>query len=269
MFQKNHRNGNTSFVCNLRSCLWHLCVMAVKMMTAMLIYYASVHIFHHNCELFNIYQTLAISWPIVTKAFTSGIAYFVGDVIAQRFEGVGQEENVEEAPLKEPNTFGKVDASRVARSTIVGFVAHGPQLHAWGVWLESFVVLGTSPLAKRSAVFVKILLDQTIFTMYWNGSYCAFIEILRGASMREAWHSVYVSAWPSLRSSWCFWPLVHTVTYSVMPIHLRVLWIDVVEIVWVAILSTIAASSVAVTSNEKAREGLSCQVRSPRGVDSA
>lgn len=269
MFQNQHRGGTKTFVHEVRSCLWHLCAMAIKMIATILIYCASVHIFHENGEVFEIYQNLAKSWPILTKAATSGISYLVGDVMAQRFEGVGQEESVEETPSKRPSTFGKVDAGRVLRSTLIGFAAHGPQLHAWGFWLESTVVLGTSPLAKRCAVFVKIVLDQTFFTIYWNGSYCALIEVLRGSSLSKAWHCVYVSAWPSLRSSWCFWPMVHTVTYSVMPVHLRVLWIDTVEIIWVAILSTIAAAS-GEPSEGKTSEGLSCHGRSPRGaLDSA
>ena len=35
----------------------------------------------------------------------------------------------------------------------------------------------------------------------------------------------------------------HALTYSVVPLPLRVLWVDVLEIVWVAILSTAVAST--------------------------
>ena len=37
------------------------------------------------------------------------------------------------------------------------------------------------------------------------------------------------SSWPSLRASWKFWPAVHLATYSIVPMHLRVLYIDVVD----------------------------------------
>ena len=43
--------------------------------------------------------------------------------------------------------------------------------------------------------------------------------------------------WPSLTASWRFWPAAHALTYSVIPLHLRVLWVDVLEVVWVAILA--------------------------------
>ena len=51
------------------------------------------------------------------------------------------------------------------------------------------------------------------------------------------------AAWPSLYSSWRFWPFVHALTYSIVPLHLRVLWVDVVEVAWVAILATCTAKA--------------------------
>ena len=51
------------------------------------------------------------------------------------------------------------------------------------------------------------------------------------------------TSFPALHAHWwkltvrsCSLP-VHVITYSVVPVHLRVLWIDVVEVAWVAILS--------------------------------
>ena len=44
--------------------------------------------------------------------------------------------------------------------------------------------------------------------------------------------------------SWRFWPLVHLISYSpLIPVDLKVLWIDVMEIVWVAILSATVNSA--------------------------
>lgn len=51
------------------------------------------------------------------------------------------------------------------------------------------------------------------------------------------------AARPCLVAGWRFWPLAHALTYSVVPLPLRVLWVDVLEIAWVAILSTKVASS--------------------------
>jgi len=171
------------------------------------------------------YAAAAIQNPIITKAWTSGVAYLLGDSLAQRLAG------------------GKFAPGRMARSAIAGFVSHGPTLHFWCLLLDRFVDLGTGRWAQRGTLVVKILLDQTIFSLYLNAAYCALTETLRGTSPRVLWARVRASSWPMLRSSWRFWPAVHAFTFSVVPLHLRVLWVDVVEVVWVAILATLVAAA--------------------------
>ena len=132
---------------------------------------------------------------------------------------------------------------RVARSGAAGFISHGPQLHYWCLFLDRFVSFGPGTWAVRAALAAKILLDQTFFSLYMNAAYCALVETLSGRSLRAALARVRASAWPSLRSSWKFWPAVHLITFSVVPSHLRVLWVDAVEIVWVAILATCVSAA--------------------------
>lgn len=50
-------------------------------------------------------------------------------------------------------------------------------------------------------------------------------------------HTVFVL---SISRSWKFWPIVHCVTYSVIPAQHRVLWVNSVDLVWNAILSSAA-----------------------------
>jgi protein Mpv17 len=125
---------------------------------------------------------------------------------------------------------------------------------------------------------LKIFLDQTFFASYLNAAYCFCIEAMQRRPLREIGRrevlparilppggllhacshpavpsmrgatpalplQVRSSWWPSLKASWRFWPIAHAFTYSVVPLHLRVLWVDVLEIVWVAILSSCVAST--------------------------
>jgi hypothetical protein len=58
---------------------------------------------------------------------------------------------------------------------------------------------------------------------------------------RDVWKDVQATTWPALRSAWRFWPFVHTVSFShAVPMDLKLLWVDVMEIVWVTILSKVA-----------------------------
>lgn len=49
---------------------------------------------------------------------------------------------------------------------------------------------------------------------------------------------------PSVVASWRFWPFVHLLSYSpLIPEEYKLLWIDIMEIIWVAILSTTVNSA--------------------------
>ncbi|KAA8539373.1 hypothetical protein F0562_026065 [Nyssa sinensis] len=39
-------------------------------------------------------------------------------------------------------------------------------------------------------------------------------------------------------AGWKLWPFAHLITYGVIPVEQRLLWVDCVELVWVTILST-------------------------------
>eukprot|EP00591_Stephanopyxis_turris_P004463 CAMPEP_0195525368 /NCGR_PEP_ID=MMETSP0794_2-20130614/25796_1 /TAXON_ID=515487 /ORGANISM="Stephanopyxis turris, Strain CCMP 815" /LENGTH=81 /DNA_ID=CAMNT_0040655823 /DNA_START=822 /DNA_END=1067 /DNA_ORIENTATION=- len=46
---------------------------------------------------------------------------------------------------------------------------------------------------------------------------------------------------PLLVSGFKLWPLAHCITYGVVPVEHRLLWVDLVEIIWVTILASTAA----------------------------
>ncbi|KAK2997004.1 hypothetical protein RJ639_025831 [Escallonia herrerae] len=50
-------------------------------------------------------------------------------------------------------------------------------------------------------------------------------------------------------AGWKLWPFAHLITYGVVPVEQRLLWVDSVELIWVTILSTY--------SNEKSEARIS------------
>jgi len=181
---------------------------------ALLLFLAFQHstLFPAMKRCFQAYEAAAISRPILTKGATSGVAYLAGDAIAQRLARTR-------------------DTGRLARAGIAGAVSHGPQLHAWTMLLERCSL----PLVA------KVALDQTIFSLYLNAAFCVCTESLQRRPLAFTLRKARAAAWPCLKAGWRFWPLAHAFTYSVVPLHLRVLWVDALEVGWVAILSTCVA----------------------------
>ena len=76
-----------------------------------------------------------------------------------------------------------------------------------------------------------------------RAAFCVLTEALQRRPLRATLAKARAAAWPCLFAGWRFWPFAHAITYSIIPLHLRVLWVDVLEVIWVAVLSTCVARS--------------------------
>ena len=168
------------------------------------------------------YEALVPTNPVFYKACTSGVAYTLGDFVSQVYQG---------------RTLKTVDLARSARSGAAGFVGHGPLCHYWMVFMETYLDFDGAWYGTG----VKVLADQTVWSLYLNACYSFLIGTFALRDPREVWKDVQATSWPALRSSWRFWPFVHCISFShLVPLDLKLLWVDVMEIVWVTILSKVA-----------------------------
>lgn len=160
------------------------------------------------------YGHAAEAWPLLTMASTSGIAYIVGDVVAQRIEGRWR--------------VGLLDLARTARAGALGFFLHGPLLSAWIRLLETTLFAGGA--GDWSTLVAKIALDQTLFAATINLLYAFINALLNDKAPSEAAESARSLLVPSMLSSWRFWPAVHLISYSpLIPLDYKLLWIDVMR----------------------------------------
>jgi len=60
-------------------------------------------------------------------------------------------------------------------------------------------------------------------------------------SIDKIWGDMKRTTIPLIVSGLKLWPLAHCITYGLIPVENRLLWVDLVEIVWVTILATQAA----------------------------
>lgn len=177
------------------------------------------------------YEHVLASHPIATKAMTSATVYTIGDVIAQRTEN--------------PET--DLDHMRVVRSMMAGMIGHGPLSHYW-YNLSEGVFQDVWHLTAWWAFLPKILADQAIFGPFWNNTYILLLGLMKQDSFETIFGDMKRTTIPLILSGLKLWPFVHCITYGLIPVENRLLWVDAVEILWVTILATQAAA--ASTSNE-------------------
>ncbi|KAI3765610.1 hypothetical protein L2E82_15649 [Cichorium intybus] len=167
--------------------------------------------------------------PVFAKMVISGVVYSLGDWIAQCFEG---------KPLFE------FDRSRLFRSGLVGFTLHGSLSHFYYQFCEALI-----PWKDWWVVPAKIAFDQTVWSAIWNSIYFVVLGLLRFESPTNISNELKATFVPMLTAGWKLWPFAHLITYGVVPVEQRLLWVDCVELVWVTILSTY--------SNEKSEARIS------------
>ena len=168
------------------------------------------------------YEALVPTNPVFYKACTSGVAYALGDFLSQVYQG---------------RTIETIDLPRTARSGAAGFIAHGPLCHYWLLGMETYLDFDGAWWATG----IKVTADLTVWSIFLNAAYSSIIGLLAFRPPFEVFEDVKATTWPALRSAWRFWPFVHTVSFShAVPIDLKLLWVDVMEVVWVTILSKVA-----------------------------
>ncbi|MCL7032803.1 hypothetical protein MKW94_004746 [Papaver nudicaule] len=164
------------------------------------------------------YEEALKSNPVLAKMMISGVVYSLGDWIAQCFEG---------KPIFE------FDRARMLRSGIVGFSLHGSLSHYYYQFCETLF-----PFQDWWVVPAKVVFDQTVWSAIWNSIYFTVLGLLRFESPAAIIGELSATFWPMLTAGWKLWPFAHLITYGVVPLEQRLLWVDCVELVWVTILST-------------------------------
>lgn len=164
------------------------------------------------------YEEALKSNPVLAKMAISGVVYSIGDWIAQCYEG---------KPLFE------FDRTRLLRSGLVGFALHGSLSHYYYQFCEFLF-----PFKDWWVVPVKIAFDQTAWAAVWNSIYFVVLGLLRFESPDNIFKELNGTFLPMLTAGWKLWPFAHLITYGVIPVEQRLLWVDCVELIWVTILST-------------------------------
>lgn len=163
--------------------------------------------------------------------------------------------------MYEGKTLGEIDRGRVARSAVAGLIGHGPLSHLWyGVSESFFDFLGWE---GWWTTFPKIGVDQLVWSPIWNGCYIALLGLMKRESLPEIWHTVRSTSFSLITSGLKLWPLAHVVTYGVIPVENRLLWVDLVEILWVTILSREAAHA------DASKEEAAATAEASAGADGA
>lgn len=178
------------------------------------------------------YTTSLAEQPIFTKTMINIVIYLLGDWLSQTlFAG---------------KNLLDFDSMRTLRNGYIG-MCFGPIVVLYYYFSDCILPMDGSILNRVE----KIFMDQTIYLSVKCAVYIASVGMLQG----ESWETVVSRVQEKLAgivfTAWKFWPLVHCVTYSVIPAEHRMLWVNSVDLVWNAILASLTQKGNPVADSEE------------------
>ncbi|KAK6942112.1 Mpv17/PMP22 [Dillenia turbinata] len=169
----------------------------------------------NNWSLLSWYLALLEKHPVLTKAVTSAFLTLVGDLICQIM--------IDQVP--------SLDVKRTFLFTLLGFVLVGPTLHFWYLHLSKLV-----PRPGASGAFLRLLLDQFIFSPTFIGVFLATLVTLEGRpsqvvpKLQQEWFSAVLA-------NWQLWIPFQFLNFRFVPQQFQVLAANLIALVWNVILS--------------------------------
>jgi len=126
------------------------------------------------------------------------------------------------------------DRARTFRMCVYGGLWLSPFLHVWYGSLDR-VVSGTGlvQMAKKLAVDQTFAAGLNMFAFY------SITGLLEGRDVGQVKERLEEKWWPTMLSLWTVWPFVQIVNFTLVPLHRRVLVVNLVGVGWSTYLSFI------------------------------
>ena len=192
--------------------------------------------------------------PIKTKILTSVSILSVADVIRQ---GVDQRRRAASTataatnpapmaqgrgslPLSGPEGW---DCARTARMSLWGCTGHPLVIHHWMNVMERWQ--GSLPAsAPKSAVIKlaarKVCIDQFTASPVFLGAFLCWSTLLEGKGLEGCREKLRDDWWTMIKFGWSTWFVGHFISFALVPVHWRVLYINIVSIGFGTVLSQVA-----------------------------
>lgn len=178
--------------------------------------------FERKKNPFSLYMHFLNTYPLVTKCITSGLLAMTSDLIAQIFEGVD---------------FANLKLRRLLSMAFIGSVFSAPSFHVLYGYLET--VLPTN--ARKINVLAHLVVDQLIAAPLWLVGFFPLLNVCEGVLDKDilirSFERDYI---PALKATWMVFPLIQALNFSVVPMNMRVLVLNIVDVFYTTILSFIS-----------------------------
>jgi protein Mpv17 len=137
--------------------------------------------------------------------------------------------------LKKDDTSAGLDYTRTLQVAVTGLLWSGPITHFWYSLLEKIYGFLAQFLRIQNAaigLLVKLFLDAILFSPTVVVGYFTVRSILEGTGLAGAKEKLSTKFKPTLIGAWKFWPPVNSINFYFVPLQFRVLYMNVLSLLW-------------------------------------
>lgn len=172
---------------------------------------------------FRRYNTSLISNPYRTKMITAGIIFGTADVVCQKF-------------LEKPAENKGFDYRRFFNMVFIGSCISAPLSHLWYCKLANQICSRVTMNAKLQP-WVALAADQILYTPISISVFLFMNEYMKDFSSLKAIKNVREKFVAGMITNFKMWPPIVLVNFALVPVQLRVLFINVFGFFWTIYLS--------------------------------
>ncbi|CAF0983383.1 unnamed protein product [Adineta steineri] len=163
------------------------------------------------------YNKFVLKNPLLAMSLTTGTTMGLGNIISQT--------------IIEKRTLSTIDWPRVTRFAAFGYLFSGPFLRYWYYGLDKYFAG-----AKLKPVKMMIA-DQLIAAPLLNSVILLYLPLSSGKSLNEA-KKRFCEDFPTvMKANYCAWPAIQLTNFYFIPIHHRVLFVNMCSLVWSTFLA--------------------------------
>ena len=173
-------------------------------------------------DLIDDYKKALKDHPVRTKSVTAGVIGSLGEILCQLLKF-----------LKDRDGDGAMEIGVRIRRIVAFFVfgagVNGPFFHWWYNKLEEW----TSTIQnKRLKVLLQLFLDRGILTPPFLFFTLFTLQVLISGSFQVSGLQALTSFRPALRANYLLWIPAQIVSFSLVPVQFRVLFGNLVALLW-------------------------------------
>lgn len=178
------------------------------------------------------YNQLLLRRPILTNMVTTGFLFGSGDYLAQSL-------------FTSPDKHGNYDYARTLRAVIYGSIVFAPIGDKWYKLLGRIKAptFGTtininSRFNRIKDTVARVGVDQLVFAPFIGiPLYYTMMTLFEFKSIENISHKLQKNWWKTLVSNWAVWPVFQWFNFYLVPVHYRLMAVNVFSIGWNCYLS--------------------------------